>query len=92
MRRVRPEGLEFLLWWDGFMASLEHWNTGSIPSLAQWVKGPVLLQLRLRSHPWPGSSIGLEWPKTGAGRDEGQGRNSRVFVKKLLVRMRFFKV
>ena len=39
------------------------WDLGSIPSPAQWVKDPVLLQLWLRSllwlrsNPWPRSSI-----------------------------------
>ena len=29
-------------------ASRERWDTGLIPGLAQWVKDPVLMQLRLR--------------------------------------------
>ena len=40
------------------MASWEQWDTGSIPSLAQWIKDLVMLQpwlrsdLRLVSDPW----------------------------------------
>ena len=47
----------------GLVASLQHWDTGSIPSLAWWVKVPGLLQLQgksqlwLESDPWPGNSI-----------------------------------
>ena len=41
----------------GLAASWEHWDAGSIPSLSQWVKDLVSLQLWLRSEPWPGSSI-----------------------------------
>ena len=47
----------------GLAASWECWDIGSIPSLAQWVKDLVLLQLRLRlqlhlaSDLWPGNSI-----------------------------------
>ena len=37
--------------------SLESWDTGSVPSQAQWVKDLVLRQLRLASEPWPGNSI-----------------------------------
>ena len=46
---------------SGLTASLECWDASSIPSLAQWVKNPALLQhssqLRLKSDPWPGNSI-----------------------------------
>ena len=49
----------------GLTVSWEHWDAGSIPSPAQWVKKLVLpqpqfrLRLRLRSDPWPGNSICL---------------------------------
>ena len=39
----------------GSMASLEHGVTCSIPSLAQWVKDSVLLQLQHRLQLWFGS-------------------------------------
>ena len=45
------------------IASLEHWDRGLIPSLAQWVRDLALphlwhkSQLRLRSDPWPRNSI-----------------------------------
>ena len=29
----------------GLMVSLEQWNTGTIPSPTQWVKGPALPKL-----------------------------------------------
>ena len=47
----------------GSAVSLEHWDTVLIPSLAQWIKDPALLQqwhrlqLQLGSDPWPGNSI-----------------------------------
>ena len=34
-------------------ASLQRWDTGLIPSLAQWVKDPALLQQWLRYDPRP---------------------------------------
>ena len=47
----------------GLAASLELWDGGLVPSLAQLVKDPALLQLwfrsklQLRSTPWPGNII-----------------------------------
>ena len=47
----------------GSVVSCEHWDTGLIPSLVQWVKDPALpelwlrSQLQLRSDPWPRNSI-----------------------------------
>ena len=57
--------LEFLMWGNriGWLASLEWWDAGSIPSLAQCVTDPVLLQLwcrlqlELGSDPWLRNSI-----------------------------------
>ena len=35
----------------------EHWDTSTIPGLAQWFKDLALLQLWLGSHSWTGNSI-----------------------------------
>ena len=51
----------------GLVVSWECWDTGSIPSPAQWVKDLALLKLWLRwrlqlgSDPWFGSSICWGW-------------------------------
>ena len=50
------------------MASLEHQDTGSIPSWAQWVKelGLLLLLHRSQLWLWPGNSWpGNSWPQGG---------------------------
>ena len=45
--------------WD-LVASWEHWDAGSIPSPAQWVKEPVLPQLWLRLQRQLGSDLAWE--------------------------------
>ena len=48
--------LEFPLWCNGLAVSLQHQDTGLIPSPAQWVKR---LQLQHRLQPW---LISERWP------------------------------
>jgi len=51
--------VEFLLWCNGIGRVVGVLGCRFDPQLAQWVKDPALLQLRLRlgmwlgSHPWP---------------------------------------
>ena len=54
----------------GSGVSWEHWDEGLIPSPAQWVRDPALLQVQLRlqlwlrSDPWPrGTPYAVGWPK-----------------------------
>ena len=53
----------------GLAVSWEHWDAGSVPDPAQWVKDLVLqqlwlkLQLSLKSDPWPRNSICLKMAK-----------------------------
>ena len=43
-----------------------HWDTGSMPSWAQWVREPVLLQLGLRLKLWlPSLARELHMPQGG---------------------------
>ena len=67
----------------GSMASLQCWNTGLIPRLAQWVKDPALLHLRhrlqlcLRSDPWSRNSICC-----GVTKKEKRKQNSKRILLK----------
>ena len=44
----------------GWAMSLEHWDTGFIPGLAQWIKDPALQQPPHRSPVWLGND---PWPR-----------------------------
>ena len=46
---------DFLSWHNRTGSVSEHQDTGLIPSLAQWVQDPSLLQLQYRSQLWLGS-------------------------------------
>ena len=60
---IKHIGQEFLLLCNRISGVLRAWDAGLIPSPAQWVKEPVLLQLQcmlklwLRSDPWARNSI-----------------------------------
>ena len=57
---------------------------GSIPSLAQWVKDPVLLQLWLEFSPWTGNFNMLQvHPKIERERNKGLAKGLRKKRKPL---------
>ena len=62
----------------GLVVFWEHWDVGSIPSPAQWVKDLVLLQLQLRSgsDTWPGNSVCCRAAK------KGEKKTNKSFRKK----------
>ena len=73
---------------QGSAVSLEHWDTGFIPCLAQWVKDPVSpqqqqwrSQLRLGSDPWPRNS-------TGQPKKKGRKKKKKALISLLPVRNR----
>ena len=57
----------------GWVVSLEAWDTGSIPSLEQWIKDPASPQLKL-SHNW-GSEL-IPGPGTPYATGPGGKRES----------------
>ena len=49
----------------GLAVSLERWDTGWIPGLAQWVKGQAMLWLQLGFDPRPGNATRCRVAKKG---------------------------
>ena len=64
-RERKKEREEFLCGATGLAGSLELWDAGSIPSLAQWVKGFSFAQLQRRSKLW---LISDPWPRNSTER------------------------
>ena len=65
----------------GSVASCEHWDAGSTPSPAQWIKDPALLQLR--SDPWPRNSKCCREPKKKKKKENRQITRSPIIHRKL---------
>ena len=70
----------------GLAASLERWDADSIPSLAQWVKGLVLLQPQCRLQgPWPENFNAVGQPKEKKGEKKDRRRRPLAAGQALLV-------
>ena len=53
-------------------------DTGSIPSLVQWVKDPALPQLWHKSQPWPGFN---PWPKGSTYHEAAKKRKEKEILR-----------